>query len=185
MFHRCHSVFHRKKIVSVLPKEWLIFPGFVFLSIYFNRVTLQLTSPPHPPLFLFSSLISHFSSFFSTCSLLTFVLSFAAYLSTRMCGKNPTLRLHCLFHVRTSGDIKGLQRGLSVCISPALIVWDPSMHSALSSLTHSSLERLLVENNMPAPAGCNCAHVYAFADLLSPYTQVLWGRSMFKGLSIV
>lgn len=104
-----------------------------------------------------------------------------------MCGENPALGLHRLFHVRTSGDIKGLQRGLSVCISPALTVCarHPSTLSALRSLT-ARLACQSAENNMTvAPASCNCSHVYALADLLSPHTQALWGRSMFKGLSIV
>lgn len=103
-----------------------------------------------------------------------------------MCGENPALGLHRLFHVRTSGDIKGLQRGLSVCISPTLTVCarHPSTLSALRSVT-ARLARQSVENNMTAPAGCNCSHVYALADLLSSHTQALWGRSMFNGLSIV
>lgn len=42
------SVFQRRKSVSALPREWLIFPGFVFSPIYFSRVTLRLPSPSFP-----------------------------------------------------------------------------------------------------------------------------------------
>lgn len=122
----------KKKSVSLLPREWLIFPGFVFLPIYFSRVTLALVTLFSRLPFLLSSLICCCSRFFFTRSLLSiyFLLcSFPLYSNENMCGKNPALGLHCLFHVRTSGDIKGPQRGLSVCISPALAVCaqDPSM----------------------------------------------------------
>lgn len=189
MLHCCYRDFQGRKSVSVFPREWLIFPGFVFSPIYFNRVTLQLPSPSLPLCHCILSSHLLFKIFFPhplSASICFLLCSFPLYLYASMCGRNPALGLHCFFHVRTSGDIKGLQRGLSVCISPVLTVCalDPSMRSALHSLT-ASLKPRLEENNMPAPAGCNCAHVYALADLLSPHTQALWGRSMFKGLSMV
>lgn len=130
--------FPEEKIsICFLKGEWLIFPGFAFLPIYFSRVTLWLLSPPPLFSFVFSSLISSFYRFFFTHSLLPFVFSFLASLFTHMCAKNPALGLHCLFHVRTSGDIKGPLRGLSVCISSALTVCaqDPSMRLTLHSIT--------------------------------------------------
>lgn len=71
-----------EKSVSVLPREWLIFPSFVFSPIYFIRLTLQLPiivffpsafcsplSSPVSPDFLFyfllplsASICFHFSS---------------------------------------------------------------------------------------------------------------------------
>lgn len=54
-----------EKSVSVLPREWLIFPSFVFSPIYFIRLTLQLPIIVFFPLcLLFSPLISCFSRFF-------------------------------------------------------------------------------------------------------------------------
>lgn len=127
-----HSVFQRRKSVSVLPREWLIFPGFFSLPIYFSRVTLQLPSPSFP--LRLCVLWSPVSPDFSSISFL--FCSFLLYSYASMCGKNPALGLHCLFPVRTSGDIKGTLRGLSVCISPALTVCaqDPSMRLALHSI---------------------------------------------------
>lgn len=81
-------------------------------------------------------------------------------------AKHSALGLHCLFHVKTSGDIKGPLRGLSACISsaPTVCAQDPGTHLAFHSIT----PRLkgLVENNMPAPAGCGRTHVYALASFL-------------------
>lgn len=103
--------------------EWFIFPGLAFVLIYFSRVTLQLLTASFFPLSLFSLLISVFSSVFFSYPLFPYICfllrssSFYSYVS--MCGKNLTLGLHCFFYLRTTGDIKGLLRGLSVCISSA------------------------------------------------------------------
>lgn len=118
---------------------------FLYLSFHLFILAQWLYSSHHPLSFC-SVLSSHVSSDFfhlhplaaSICFLFcSFSFPPFLHLSAHMCGKNPALGLHCLFHVKTSGDIKGLQRGLSLCISPALTVCaqDASMHSALHSVT--------------------------------------------------
>lgn len=108
---------------------------FLALSFYlliFSWVTVALVTLFSTP--SFSSLLSypvssHFSLARSPCP---FVSSFFSSSPLSLCArmwacvaKNPALGLHCLFHVRTSGDIKGPQGGPSVCISPALTVCCP------------------------------------------------------------
>lgn len=58
-------------------------------------------------------------------------------MKVRVAKKHSALGLHCLFHVRTSGDIKGLLRGLSLCISsaPTVCARDPGMRSVFHSIT--------------------------------------------------
>lgn len=110
-----------KATFSLLGKNRYLFsPGsdsfFLVLSFHLFILSGRLYSFPSlfffPLCLLFSPLISCFSRFFYfiffSHSLLPFVFTSPASLCTRMCGKNPALGLHCLFHVRTSGDIKGL-----------------------------------------------------------------------------
>lgn len=131
VLYRCHSVFHWKKSVSSLPQgNESLYPGFAFLPIYFSRVTLQFRHP------LFCVFV-----FFSLISSLFHLFSLVQRPSTcmKVCvAKHSALGLHCLFHVRTSGDIKGLLRGLSVCISsaPTVCAQDPGMRSAFHLITH-------------------------------------------------
>lgn len=58
-------------------------------------------------------------------------------MKVRVAKKHSALGLHCLFHVRTSGDIKGLLRGLSLCISsaPTVCAQDPGMRSVFHLIT--------------------------------------------------
>lgn len=104
------------------------FSWLSLLPIYLNRVTPQLPSASFSPSSLCSPLSSPVRPDFSSPALPFHLFSLLLIPSLRvrecMCGKNPALGLHCLFHVRTSGDIKGPLRGLSVCISSALTVSD-------------------------------------------------------------
>lgn len=115
----------------------------LFFSCLFYRMTLQLPSSLFPPLSFCSPLLHYV---FPCLFLLSLCASICFSPSTHMCGKNPALGLHGRFHVRTSGDIKGLQRGLSLCISPypTVCTQDLRMLSALHSLT-ARLRRWSVE----------------------------------------
>lgn len=86
----------------VLSFHLFILSGWLysFPSLFFSPLPFVL--PSH---LLFLQI---FYFIFFSHSLLPFVFTSPASLCTRMCGKNPALGLHCLFHVRTSGDIKGL-----------------------------------------------------------------------------
>lgn len=86
----------------VLSFHLFILSGWLysFPSLFFSPLPFVL--PSH---LLFLQI---FYFIFFSRSLLPFVFTSPASLCTRMCGKNPALGLHCLFHVRTSGDIKGL-----------------------------------------------------------------------------
>lgn len=61
----------------------------------------------------------------------------SARTKVRVAKKHSALGLHCLFHVRTSGDIKGPLRGLSLCISsaPTVCAQDPGMRSVFHLIT--------------------------------------------------
>lgn len=103
-----------------------------FLALSFSSLLAPLPPPSCPfclAIFFFSSAAAVSSNCFSPPQLPS--------VHVRLCGKNPALGLHCLFHVRTSGDIKGLQRGLSLCISPALSNRARGSQHLPASATHS------------------------------------------------
>lgn len=152
------------------------FSWLCLLPIYFSsRILKPLLSLFLLCLCVLSSplLLLHISPFLSTSPFLPFHLfplcSFPRLLN--MCGKNRALGLHSLFHVRTSGDIKGLLRGLSLCISPSSRCLLRAEYAPTSLLYLSLLKRLVQKTTRLNPPGCNCAYVHAHADSLSPHTE--------------
>lgn len=129
----------------------LLHPFFLIYFLFFLS-SLALCPPFRPLLPLLFHLFSrsHFP-FLSSC---------VHVLCECMCGKNPASGLHRLFHVRTSGDIKGPQRSLSVCIrqlSPSLHTQEATRRSLLRVFTHGLV---CWENNMPVQAASDHAHTY-------------------------
>lgn len=94
--------------------------------------------------------------------------------------QRPALGLHCLFHVRTSGDIKGLLRGLSLGISsaPTVCARDPGIRLLRHSIT-AMLKALVgaeaVLRHLPAVL-CVCACVFVACSEISKPPSVV-GRS--------
>ena len=103
----CHILQRKKKSVSVISREWLIFPGFVFLPIYFSRV-----SPP-PPLF-FCSLVSS----------VTFVQIFLHCLFSSICFLlcSSTLKWICVAKIQPWGYIASFIWGPVVTLKAHKVV---------------------------------------------------------------
>lgn len=184
--------FPEKKFSSGSPKgKWVIFPCFAFLLIYFSSVTPRLPSPSFffflpPPLSLFSShlqflpfIFFSFSPSYSSplllCEYVWQNIQPWGYIGSFMWGPVVTLKacyVVCLF--------ASAQLPLSV-LRTLVCVW-------LSTRSLAGWKCWLSKNNTPAPAACNCAHVYApafffFFFLFSLNT--FWGRSMCKDLETV
>lgn len=161
MYMHFFHPFMLPSIVAIVFSRWGIqYPAFSQENDSFSWLCLYtyLFERLHPA--FFSSPVSpDLSSMAFFCHLL-YLMQLPSLLLCEYVRQN--YRLHCLFLVRTSGDIKGLLRGLSLCISPALTVCaqDSSIRFALRSIT-PRLKRWLVGNNMPAPAGCICTYSFA------------------------
>lgn len=127
------------KLKKILPQgNESLCPAVASLPIYFRRVTLQRQHPP----FLFCRLCVLFSDLQSPPFVFFSCSGPSARMKVRVAQKkkkkkHSALGLHCLFHVRTSGDIKGLLRGLSLCISsaPTVCARDPGMCSVFHSIS--------------------------------------------------
>lgn len=177
----CFCFQRKKNSICSLKGEWLIFPGFSFLPIYFSRVTLQL-----PSLSVFQSLLSspdfsslapsfHLFSLFQLPSLLVCVAKIQpwGYIASFMWGPVVTLKAHYVICRFASAQLSpSALRRILVCT-----------RRATRSLPGSKC--WWVDNNIPLPVGWNCAHVCALVDFVKLSHPSAMRQIDVKALSVV